>query len=125
MVAGLDLAHHRGGDGRHARRGGAAGLRPLEGGHALPPASPPSDSEKAGVLEAGILVQEAGLALLGAVIDMALRQKQRLGGLAELRAHRAGMDEAGLRDEACPCSAIMRSFEAFMTTFGYHSQRVR
>jgi hypothetical protein len=47
-------------------------------------------------LEARILVQEAGLGLLGAVIDMALRQEERLRGLAELRAQGAGMDQPRL-----------------------------
>ena len=96
MVAGPDLAHQRGGDGRHARRSGAAGLGALEGGHALLQHGDGRVRE-AGILEARILVQEARLALLGAVIDMALRQEQRLGGLAELRAHGAGMDEPCFR----------------------------
>ena len=46
-------------------------------------------------MKPGLLALEARLGLLGAVVDKALRQEQRLGGLAELRAQRAGMDEAG------------------------------
>ena len=44
---------------------------------------------------AGLGVVEPRLALLGAVVDEALGDEQRLGGLAELRAQGPGMDEAG------------------------------
>src|SRR5262249_56714602 len=54
------------------------------------------------VVEAGIEVAllfavEPRRALLGAVVHETLREKQRLGCLAELRAQRAGMKQAGFR----------------------------
>ena len=43
------------------------------------------------------LAGEARLAFLGARVDVALGEEQRLGGLAELRAQRAGMHQLGFR----------------------------
>ncbi|CUU13757.1 Deoxycytidine triphosphate deaminase EC 35413 CDS [Bradyrhizobium sp.] len=45
--------------------------------------------------EAGVLALEPRLALLGAVVDVALGQEQRLRRLAILRAQGAGMDQSG------------------------------
>src|SRR5690606_7497868 len=55
---------------------------------------------EAGVDVAGIRALEARLGLLGGLIDMALGEEQRLGGLAELRADGAAVDEARRRPDA-------------------------
>ncbi len=94
VVAGLELADQRQRDGRHAGRGGARGFGAFERRHALFEHGHGRIGE-ARILEARLFVLEAALGLRGAVVDIALGQKQRLGGLAELRAQRAGMHEPG------------------------------
>ncbi len=71
-----------------------AELGALENGH---PALEHGDRRvgKARIEEARLLALEARLALLGAVVDKALGKEERLRGLAELRAHGAGVDEFG------------------------------
>ena len=95
MIAGLELAHQRGGDRRHAARGRARGLGALEGRHARLEHRDRGIGE-ARVLEARLGAVEARLALFGAVVDVALGQEHRLAVLAELRSQDAGMDEPGL-----------------------------
>ena len=95
MVAGAQLAHHRGGDRSHAGRGRARGLRAFERGHALLEHGDGRIGE-ARILVARVLVLEAPLGGERAVVDVALGEEQRLRGLAELRAQRAGMDQTGL-----------------------------
>ena len=94
MVAGLDLAHQRERDRRHAGRGGARGLGAFERGHALLEHRDGRIGE-ARILVARLLALEARLGLRRAVVDVALGEEQRLRGLAELRAQGAGVDEAG------------------------------
>ena len=94
VVARLDLADDRVVDRRHAGRGRARRLRALEGGHpGLEHVDGRIGEPRVEIARLGAV--EARLALLGAVIDKALGEKQRFGCLAELRAERAGMDEAG------------------------------
>ena len=96
VVAGAHQPHQRGGHRRHAGRGRARGLGAFERGHALLE----HVHGRVGVARidvARLLAGEARLAFLGARIDIALREEQRLGGLAELRAQRAGMHQAGFR----------------------------
>ena len=81
-------------DRGHAGCGGAAGLGPLD------QRQPLLQHCHGGVAEAGILVVligagEGRLGLLGAVVDEAGGQEQRLGGLAELAALGAAMHEQG------------------------------
>ena len=72
MVAGFQRRHHRRGHRRHAGRGRAARSGTFERGH---PRLQHRDRRigEAGILEARILVEEARLGLLGAVVDMPLR----------------------------------------------------
>ena len=79
-------------DGGHAGRRGARFLGALEQPHALLEHGDGRIAEAA-VLVAGVLVLEAGLGLLGAGVDEALRQEERFGGFAELRAQRAAVHE--------------------------------
>ena len=51
--------------------------------------------------EAGVLVLEARLGLLGGVVDEALGEEQRLGGLAERRAQGAAVHEPRLGLPGC------------------------
>jgi hypothetical protein len=95
MVAGSNRRHHRRGHRSHAGRRRAAGLGAFEGGHAGLQHRRRRITQPA-VLEARIGVQEAAFGLCRIVVDMALRQVERLGGLAELRTLDAVMDEAGL-----------------------------
>src|SRR5262249_10665619 len=84
----------RGGHRRHAARGRARGFgafelrhAPLEHGHG-----------RVGVARVDVArlgVVEARLALFGGVVDEALGGEDRLRGLAELGAQRAGVHEAG------------------------------
>ena len=96
VVAGLELADKREGDRRHAGRRGARGLGAFERRHALLEHLHGRIGE-AGILVARIFALEARFGLGGVVVDVALGQEQRLGGLAELRAQRAGMDQASFR----------------------------
>ena len=94
MVAGLHQAHQRGRHGRHAGRGRARGFGAFERRHALLEHA----HGRVGVARIDVardLAGKARLALLGASVDIALREEQRLGGFAELRAQRAGMHQAG------------------------------
>ena len=95
VIAGLELAEQRDRHRRHAGRGRARGFGALERRHARLEHRDRRIGE-ARILVARLLVLEAPLGLRGAFVDVALRQEQRLGGLAELRAQRAGMHEAGL-----------------------------
>ena len=97
VVAGLELADQRERHRRHAGRGRARRLGAFERRHA-PLEHVDGRIGEARILVAGILALEARFGLGGAVVDVALGEKERLGGFAELRAQRAGMDEAGFRD---------------------------
>ena len=96
MIAGLELADQRQRHRRHSGRGRARGLGALECRHALLEHRHGRIGE-ARILEARLFALEAGLGLRGTVVDVALGEKQCFRGLAELRAQRAGMDEAGFR----------------------------
>ena len=95
VIAGLELAGERQRDRGHAGRCCARGLGALERRHAR---LEHRDRRigKARVLKARVLVLEPALGLERVVVDVALGQEQRLGGLAELRAQYAGMDQTGL-----------------------------
>ena len=98
VIAGLEEAQQRGGDRRHAGGRGARGLRAFQQPHALLE----HGDRRIGVAavdEAGLAL-EALLGLLGRLVDVALGEEQRLGGLAELRAQRAPVHEQGLRASA-------------------------
>ena len=58
---------------------------------------------KARVLEARVLILEAGLGLLGAVVNKALRQKERLGRFAKLGTQYTTVHEPGF---GCPSGGI-------------------
>jgi hypothetical protein len=96
VVAGPHLPHQRRGDRRHAAGGRAGGFGALEGGHARLEHRHRGVGEPR-IDEARVLALEARRAFLGGVVDEALGEKQRLGGLAELGADLAGVDEAGFR----------------------------
>ena len=92
MVAGLEMAEQRGGDGGHAARGAARGVAPLQRAHA------PLEHGHGGVgvaaIDVAVLVAlEARLGLLGALIDIARVEEDGFRGLAELAAQRALMYE--------------------------------
>ncbi len=94
VVAGLQVAKQRGADGGHAARDRKPRLRAFEQAHALLE----HRDGRIGVAridEARVLALEARLGRLGVGIDEALGQEQRLGGLGELRAHRAAMHQLG------------------------------
>ena len=95
VVAGLEEAQQRGGDGRHAGGGGARGFGAFQQPHALLEHGDGGIGE-ARIDEARVLVLEAGLGLLGAVVDERLGEEQRLGGLAEGRAQRAAVHQQRL-----------------------------
>ena len=82
VVASLQLAHQRGGDGRHAACGGARRLRAFEERHA---ALEHRDGRvgEARIDEARIVALEARFGLLHRVVEIALGEEQRLGGLLE------------------------------------------
>ena len=94
VIAGLQRRQDRGGHRGHAGGGGARGFGAFELDHAALEHRDVGIG-KARIEKAGILALEARLALLGGVVDEALRQEQRFGGLAELRAQRAGMHQPG------------------------------
>ena len=94
MIARAHRAHQRGGDGGHAGGGTAGGFRPLKRTQALFQHRHGGVGE-AGVDEARILAHETLFALLGGIVDMALREEQRLGGFSELRAQGAGVNKLG------------------------------
>ena len=94
VVAGFQRRQHRGGDRRHAGRGRAAGLGAFERDHALLE----HRNRRIGVARidvAGVLSLEARLAQLGSLVDIALREEQTLGCLAEFGTQRAGMHQPG------------------------------
>ncbi len=95
VVAGLEEGKERGGDGGHAGRGRARDLGALEQAKALLEHGDGGIAE-AGVLVARVLVLEAGLGLLGARVDVALGEEEGFGGLAELGAEHAAVDELGV-----------------------------
>ena len=99
MIAGLELPEQRHGDRRHAGRRCARGLRAFERRHPLFEHRDRGIGE-ARVLVTRVLILEAPLGLRGELVDIALRQEQRLGGFAELRAQRAGVHQARLGPEA-------------------------
>ena len=98
-VPDLQVAQHGGVHGRHAGGRGPAGLRALDPGQAL------LQHRHGGVAEAGVLVVadlagEGGLGLLGAVIDEAGGEEERLGRLAVGAASGAAMHQPGRGTEA-------------------------
>ena len=114
MVAGLQVAKQRRGDGGHAARDGERGLRAFEQAHALLE----HGDGRVGVAridEARILALEARLGRLGVGIDEALGQEQRLGGLGELRAHGAAVHELG-RGAVALISTVFRLLDAMETS---------
>ncbi len=102
MVAGAQLPHQGGGDGRHAGCGRARGLRAFERAHARLEHRHRRVRE-ARILVAGLLALEPLFGAGGGLVDVALGEEQRLRGLAELRAQRAGMDEAGFEAVRLGC----------------------
>ena len=96
MVAGAHLSHQRERDRGHSGRGGARGLGALELRDALLEHRHGRIGE-ARILVAGVLALEARLGLRRIFVDVALGEEQRFRGLAELRAQRAGVHQAGFR----------------------------
>src|SRR5262245_1736241 len=94
MIAGLEMTEKRRGDGGHAARRAACGGRAFKRAHAR---LEHGDGRVgvAAINEALFVALEAGLGLLGAVIDVAGIEKDGLGGLAELASQGAAMDEGG------------------------------
>ena len=95
MVAQADEAHQRGRHRRHAGRGRTRGLGAFERGHAA------LEHAHGRVRIARIDVArdfagKARLAIFCARVEVALRQEQGFRHLAELRAQRAGVHQAGL-----------------------------
>src|SRR6185437_16765869 len=94
-----ELTEKRGGDRRHAGRRRARGFRALERAHsALEHRN--RRVRIARVNEAFFLALEARFALLGAFINVALGEVERLRVLAELRAHDTAMHQARFGPEA-------------------------
>jgi hypothetical protein len=98
VVAGAQLSQERGRHRRHAGRGGARRLGALERCHARLEHADRRVRE-AGVDVAFVLALEARLALLRRLVDVPLSEEERLGGLAEIGAEGAGMDEPRLELE--------------------------
>ena len=97
-IAGFQMAEQGGMHGSHAGGGGATGLGAFEQGEAT------FEHGHGGVAEAGILVMlhlplERGFGLLGAVIDEAGGEKERLGSLAVSGALDSAMHEQAGRAE--------------------------
>ena len=92
VVACSQLAHQRGGHGRHATRGRARGPCAFQQRH---PALEHRHRRigETRIDEAAVLALEARLGLLHRIVEIALREKQRLRSLFELRAHSAAVDE--------------------------------
>ena len=95
MIARLHLAEQRNRHRRHAGRGRARRFGALERRHARLEHRDRRIGE-ARILVARLLVLEAPLGLRGRLVDIALRQEQRLGGLAEFGAQDAGLNETCL-----------------------------
>ena len=96
VIAGLELADQRNRDGGHSGRRRARRFGALERRHA-PLEHVDRRIGKAGILVARIFALEARFRLGGAVVNIALGEKQRLGGFAEGRTQRAGMDQSSFR----------------------------
>ena len=94
VIARLELAHQRGGDRRHAARGRARRLGAFEQRHAALEHRHRRIGE-ARIDEPRRVALEARLRLRHRVVEIALGEEQRLGGLLELRAHRAAVHELG------------------------------
>ena len=115
VVAGLEVAEEDGGDRRHAARRRPRGPGAFEKPHALLE----HGDGRVGVAridEAGLLALEARRRLLGAVVDVALGQEDRLGVLAELRAEDAAVDELGRRPEGLRCAFVLLGHVAVSPT---------
>src|ERR1044072_3697135 len=95
MIARLHLPEQRDGPRRHAGRGRARVLCALERRHARLEHRDRRVGE-ARILVARLLVLETPLGLRRGLVDIALRQEQRLRSLAEFRADGPGLHEAGL-----------------------------
>ena len=95
VVAGLEEAQQRRRHRRHAGGRGARGFGAFQQAHALLEHGRGRVGE-ARVDEARVLVLEAGLGLLGAVVDERLGEEHRLRRLAELRAQRAAVHQQRL-----------------------------
>ena len=96
MVAGAHLSHQRERDRGHSGCGGARGLGALELRNTLLEHRNSRIGEPR-VLVAGVFALEAGFCLRRIFVDIALGQKQRFRGLAELRAQCAGVHQTGFR----------------------------
>ena len=92
VVARLELAHERGGDGGHAARGRARRLGAFEQRHPLLEHRHGRIGE-ARIDEARILALEARLRELHRVVEIALGEKERFRRLLEARAQRPAMDQ--------------------------------
>ena len=92
VVARLELAHERGGDGGHAARGRARRLRAFEQRHPLLEHRDRRIAE-ARIDEAWILALEARLRELHRVVEKALGEKESFRRLLEGRAQRSAMDQ--------------------------------
>ena len=92
VIAGLELAHQRGGDRRHAARGGARRLGAFEQRHAALEHRHRRIGE-ARIDEARLVALEARLGLLHRVVEIALGEEQGFRRLFEPRAQRAAVDE--------------------------------
>ena len=92
VVASLELAHERGGDGGHAARRRPRCLGSLEQRH------PPLEHRdgrigETGIDKAGIFALEARLRQLHRVVEIALGEKKSLRRLTEARPQRPAMDQ--------------------------------
>ncbi len=95
VVAGLQERQQARGDGGHAGGGGAGHLGAFQKAHALLEHGDRRVGE-ARILETRILVLETRFRLLGGLVDEALGQEERFGGLAELGAQHAAVHELRL-----------------------------
>ena len=94
VIAVLQLAQQGGKHRRHAGGGGEAGLRTIDLGQPLLEHGNRGIAV-AGIDEALVVAEKAGLRLLGAVVDKAGVEVQRFRGLAMGRAVQPGPDGAG------------------------------
>ena len=122
MIAGPHQPHQRQVHRRHARRLRAAGLG------AFQQRQPVLEHLHgrigvARVDEARLVAGEAGVGALGAVVDVALGQKERLGGLAERRAHRAAAHQAGGDFPVLGLSLVASSAITRLHEKGRHERR--
>ena len=98
VIADFHLSEERERDGRHPGCGCARGFGAFEGRHA---GLEHRDRRvrKARILIAGVFALEARLGLGRRVVDVALGQEQRLGGLGEARPVQATTDADGVEAE--------------------------